>query len=161
MAGGTRAHSALQIRLAVMLDARLRDGPCRVHGSDLLIRTDPSSNRRGRFADAVVECVPPAHDRLIDQPAIIFEVLSSETELTDRTVKLREYQSLPSLQHYVLVAQSMKLVEVYSRHESGGWLYHKLESEAAVLRLIPPGIALPLAELYRGILDDAVEVPGA
>jgi Uma2 family endonuclease len=156
MAGGTRAHSTLQTRLIVMLDARLQGGPCRVHGSDLLIRTDPGSNRRGRFADAVVECVPPTDDRMIEQPAMIFEILSAETELVDRTVKLREYQGLPSLQHYVLVAQDLALVEAYTRHSGGTWLYTKLEGQDTALRLTPPGIELPLRELYRDVLEDTV-----
>ena len=154
MAAATCAHNDLQIRLIVTLARQLERTPCRVNGSDLLIRTAPASSRRGRFADASIECDPPTHRRLSDHPAVVFEILSPDTELTDRTVKLREYQAMPSLQHYVLVAQDAPRVEVYSRKDGDAWLYRKLEGDIAVLRLESPGVALPLVELYGGILDE-------
>ena len=157
MAGASRTHNDLQVRLIVALARQLDGTPCRVNGSDLLIRTDPAANRRGRFADASVECEPPSHDRLIDRPAVIFQILSPETELTDRATKLREYQAMPSLRHYVLIAQDITLVEVYTRHQGDTWLYNKLESPEAVLVLTAVGVELPLRELYRDILGaDAV-----
>ena len=44
-----------------------------------------------------------------------FEVLSDSTERIDRREKLLAYQTLPSLQEYVLVAQNARRVEVYRR----------------------------------------------
>jgi Uma2 family endonuclease len=155
MAGGSRAHNDLQIRLIVALAARLEGGPCRVNGPDLLIRTDPVSDRRGRFPDASVECGPPSSERFSDRPCIVVEILSPETELLDRTVKMREYQSLPSLLHYVLAAQDAARVEVYSRQVGGVWLYWVLSGPDAILDLSPPGLQIPLKELYR----EAVSLP--
>jgi Uma2 family endonuclease len=150
MAGGTRAHNDVQVRLIIALGRRLEGGPCRVNGPDLLVRTDPVSDRRGRFPDASVECEPPTHGRLSDRPVAVFEVLSPETELADRGVKMREYLALASLRHYVMLAQDAPLVEVYSRHGAGGWLRRELEGPDAALALDPPGVEIPLRELYGG-----------
>jgi Uma2 family endonuclease len=53
--------------------------------------------------------------RFITRPVVVFEVLSEETELLDRSDKRREYQALPPLVHYVLMSQDTPHVEVYSR----------------------------------------------
>jgi Uma2 family endonuclease len=49
------------------------------------------------------------------QPCLIVEALSDSTERIDRREKLLAYQTLPSLQEYVLVAQNARRVEVYRR----------------------------------------------
>jgi Uma2 family endonuclease len=155
MAGGSERHNDIQMNLAVAIGSRLRGGPCKVNGPDLLIRTD-RPGRRGRFPDISISC-GRENGRYITRPVVVFEVLSEETELLDRSDKRREYQSLPSLAHYVLVAQDMPRVEVYSRR-GGQWLFTEIEGLDALLPLDPPGIALPLAEIYAG-LDLPVPMP--
>jgi Uma2 family endonuclease len=88
--------------------------------------------------------------RFITRPVVVVEVLFEETELLDRTDKRREYQSLPSLAHYVLVSQDTPRVEVYSR-QGGKWLFTEIEGLDATLPLDLPGIELPLAEIYAGL----------
>ena len=51
----------------------------------------------------------------IDDPSLLVEVLSPSTERIDRTEKLLAYTQLPSLQHYLLVAQDQTRIEVLSR----------------------------------------------
>jgi Uma2 family endonuclease len=86
---------------------------------------------------------------------VVFEVLSEETELVDRSDKRREYQAIPSLAHYVLVSQDVLRPEIYSRRE-GQWLFTELEGSETVVTLDPPGIEFPLGELYVGLdLADA------
>jgi len=88
-------------------------------------------------------------------PLVVFEVLSEETELVDRSDKRREYQAIPSLAHYVLVSQDVLRPEIYSRRE-GQWLFTELEGSETVVTLDPPGIEFPLGELYVGLdLADA------
>lgn len=148
MAGGSERHNDIQVNLLLAVGNRLRGGPCKVNGPDLLVRTD-RPGRRGRFPDASISC-GRENGRFITRPLVVFEVLSEETELLDRRDKRREYQALPSLAHYVLIAQDMPRVEAYSRRD-GDWLFTELEGLGAALTLDPPGIAIPLAELYAGI----------
>lgn len=148
MAGGTVTHSNIQTNLILAIGNRLRGGPCRVNGSDILVRTK-ETGRRGRFPDVNITCERET-GVLITRPLVLFEILSPDTEITDRSEKLREYQAMPSVMHYVLVAQDAMRVEIYSR-DAAGWRYAELEGDTAGLALDPPGVAVPLAEIYEGV----------
>jgi Uma2 family endonuclease len=55
----------------------------------------------------------PDGDRVTDLTVVV-EVLSPSTQRHDRIDKWREYQGIGSLQHFVLVEQPERRVEVYS-----------------------------------------------
>jgi Uma2 family endonuclease len=148
MAGASLRHNDIQANLLAGFHARLRGGPCRVSASDALVKTD-RSGRRGRFPDLTIRC-GPENDRWVERPLVLVEILSPETELVDRGQKLEEYRSIPSLRHYLLVAQDRPFVEIYSRRDDE-WLYAALDGPDAMLRLNPPGVELALRDIYAGI----------
>ena len=148
MAGGSELHNDIQVNLLAALKRKLRGSPCKPNGPDLLVRTD-AAGRRGRFPDASVTCGRES-GRYVTRPVVVFEILSPETELVDRTEKRREYQSIPSLAHYVLIGQEARRLEVYSR-DGAGWRFREIDEDAEPLRLDPPGVELTLAELYEGL----------
>lgn len=51
------------------------------------------------------------------------EVLSKSTEAKDRGEKIFAYQTLESLQEYVLVSQDKSLVETFTKQTDGSWRY--------------------------------------
>jgi Uma2 family endonuclease len=146
MAGGSERHNDIQVNLLAALRNRLRGSPCKPNGSDLLIRID---DRTGRFPDASVSCGREGGHAL-SAPVVVFEVLSPTTELLDRTDKRRDYQGLPSLRHYVLIAQDVVRVEIYTRSEIG-WRFQEFGEIESALKLDALDIDLPLAEIYEGL----------
>ncbi|HEX6142099.1 MAG TPA: Uma2 family endonuclease [Geminicoccaceae bacterium] len=146
MAGGSEQHNDIQVNLLSALRRRLRGTPCKPNGSDLLIRID---DRTGRFPDASVSCGREG-GHAITSPVAVFEILSPTTELLDRSGKRRDYQRLPSLQHYVLIAQDTARVEIYTRREAG-WGFQEIDDMAAAIPLDALGIDLPLAEIYDAV----------
>lgn len=148
MAGANLRHNDIQTNLLLAIGSRLRGGPCRVSGSDTLVKTD-RLGRRGRFPDLTIRC-GPENDKGVERPLVLVEVLLPETELVDRGPKLQEYRAIPSLRHYLLVFQDRPLIEVYSRQD-GGWSYTALDGLDASITLSPPGLELPLSEIYAVI----------
>jgi Uma2 family endonuclease len=146
MAGGSAAHNDIQVNLLTALRARLRGGPCRPNGPDLLLRID---DRTGRFPDASVACGERGPNYLTE-PVVLLEILSESSEARDRGEKRRDYQRLPSLAHYVLIDQAAARVEVFSRVE-GSWLFQEIEGLDGSLRLDVLDVTLPLAELYERV----------
>ena len=159
MAGGSEAHNDIQINLLTALRQRLRGGPCKPNGSDLLIRID---DRTGRFPDASVTCGREG-GHYVTAPVAIFEILSPATELLDRTDKRRDYQRLASLRHYVLIAQDAPRAEIYSR-TGQSWRFEEIDGIATALPLEALAITLPLTEIYDGLSfptpDDAAAATG-
>jgi Uma2 family endonuclease len=146
MTGGSAAHSAIKGNVFAELRSTLRSGPCRVDVDDLKVVTETAV----MYPDVLVTCVPiaPEDDR-VQQPTVVVEVLSPTTERHDRIAKWREYQRIASLQHFVLVEQAERWVEVYSRTETG-WALAGIEPPEDAVPLQAVGATLSLESIYEG-----------
>jgi Uma2 family endonuclease len=146
MTGASAAHSAIKGNVFAELRAAFRSGPCRVDVDDLKVVTETAV----MYPDVLVICRPiaPEDDRVTD-PTVIVEVLSPTTQRHDRIAKWREYQSIPSLQHFILVEQSERRVEVYSRTETG-WALASIEPPEDTIALTAIGASLSLEAIYQG-----------
>jgi Uma2 family endonuclease len=146
MTGGTRAHATIQRNLIFSLTSRLRGRPCQPFGSDLKISTAGAI----RYPDAFVVCSPGFGSQLVvEDPIVVFEILSPSTASIDTVVKNQEYRDTPSIQRYVILAQDSQFATVFARQD-GDWIGHIMSGEA-VLHMPEIGIDLPLAELYEGV----------
>ena len=146
MTGGTDAHAAIQANIITALGSRLRGKPCYVRGSEIKIRTGPGY----RYPDAFVSCTPvPRGATVTAEPVVIFEVTSESTSRTDRTTKLLEYRSLPSVLRYVMLEQDQMIATVFTRVEAG-WGLERLGA-GDVLLMPESGVEVPVSELYDGL----------
>lgn len=135
------------MNLLIALGNRLRGKPCRPYGADLKIRVGDKI----RYPDAFVVCTPvPMNSTVVTDPVAIFEVLSPGTARKDRIIKNDEYQSLESVQRYVMLEQESVAATVFER-SGDDWIGHLLTGGDAVLRMPEIGIEIPLAELYEGV----------
>ena len=146
MTGGTRAHSVIQANLITALTNGLAGKSCRAYGSDLKVQTGPGY----RYPDASVSCTPfPDSKVAVAEPVVIFEVLSAGTSGDDRTVKLAEYEALPSVRRYVMLEQDRVFATVITRTETG-W-DHALAGLDGRLVMPEIGVEIPVTELYDGL----------
>lgn len=151
MSGGTVDHSGIASNLITALHMALRDAGnqmCRVFNSDLKVHT---AEGRNTFPDVSVLCGAPsfylARRDIVTNPILIAEVLSPSTEADDRAEKRLSYQTIPALQHYLLLAADQTRVELYTR-EASGWHFEAWEDGNAQIPLPALGIALALSDLY-------------
>jgi Uma2 family endonuclease len=146
MNGVTVAHSTIQGNLLGILFNGLRGHRCKAHGSDLKIRVVG----RIRYPDAFVVCSPMSPDTLIiDDPVIVFEILSPSTSYKDRIEKNREYRATPSIQRYVILEQSRTGGTVYTR--SGSAWDADFVLPGGMLAMPEIGLTIKLDDLYEGI----------
>ncbi len=85
--------------------------------------------------------------RSLLNPTLIIEALSDSTEAKDRGEKRLCYQTLESLNAYVLVSQNQPLIEIYRRQENG-WLYSSVQGLESAVSLDSIGCELRLADVY-------------
>jgi Uma2 family endonuclease len=85
---------------------------------------------------------------------VIIEVLSPSSEGDDDGDKRLDFQSLSSLEAYVLAYQDQRCVKIYRRDDRGDWSRHPdvaLDGQSFLLpRLTGP---ITVADVYREILD--------
>lgn len=153
VSGGTTEHSTICANVITQLSIALDDTDCRVLTSDQKVHI---RERLGRYPDVTVACgeLKVVFGEALQNPALIVEVLSESTVLKDRDDKFREYQTLESLGHYVLIDQYKPRVEHYERQENGKWLlareYDSLE-DSWQFTLSETAIMIPLSKIYRRI----------
>ena len=133
MAGESEAHGTICTNLTAEIAYQLKGRPCRAFSKDTKVRSGPIPKTRYSaqglysFPDLVVVCGEAQyldeHQDVLINPKVIIEVLSPTTEAFDRGEKFARYREhLDSLTDYVVVAQSMPLVEHFARQSSGDWV---------------------------------------
>jgi Uma2 family endonuclease len=165
MAGGSADHSLVIANIIRELGNILKGKPCHVYDSNLRVRIPRSVLYT--YPDATVICGPRALDpddasgETVTNPKLIVEVLSPTTEAYDRGEKFARYRALESLEEYVLVSLSTARIETFYRGPAvarGGkdapertWLISTANGTASAVTLRCLGLALALAEVYRGV----------
>jgi Uma2 family endonuclease len=153
MAGAGRAHNLLVARLVSELDHQLRKGPCEVYPSDMRVRMDATGLYT--YPDVVVVCGEPqfltGKETTLLNPKLIAEVLSDSTEAYDRGRKFEHYQSLDSLDSYILVASDRMHVDLYTRTGGNQWTLQSAGRPEETLELPSIGCRIALADLYEKV----------
>ena len=118
MAGASEAHSIIKLNVTGAFDASIFD-TCRVFDGDMKLEVNLSTGTRFYYPDIFVSCAPGDQIDYVRRDAVlVIEVLSPSTARVDRYEKFASYMSLPMLQEYVLIDQSVPLVEVFRRRSA-------------------------------------------
>jgi Uma2 family endonuclease len=141
MTGGSRPHSRIGTRLAAALVNRVKP-PCEAYGPDLKVIT----TGRVRYPDVSVVCGASDDASDIIEPAVVCEVVSPSTALTDRRVKAIEYAAVPGILVYVLLEQDRP--EVTVRRRSALWEAEMVAGIDVTLELPEIGVSIPMAAIY-------------
>jgi Uma2 family endonuclease len=155
MAGGSDEHNAIASRVATLFGVRVPRG-CRSYTPDQ--RFWIAATARGRYSDGSIICGKPAHpahdNQATTNPVVVVEVLSPSSEGDDDGDKRRDFQSLASLEAYVIAAQDARCVKVYRRTERGEWR-NEPDVYRAGARFELPRLTRTIAidEVYDDILD--------
>jgi Uma2 family endonuclease len=149
MAGAGRRHDSIVVNLTAAVHSQVRGGPCQTFTSDTYVSTSPSTRR---MPDLGVDSGKPDDDsRTADKPALVIEVLSPTTGGFDVTVKLAEYQSLPSMDYILFVDTEMPTAHLYIRDKDGRWDDLIVKGIDAAMDLRKLNVVLKLAEIYDGL----------
>lgn len=150
-AGGTRRHDVISGNIFALLWTAARNGPCRVHSSDRLLKADDDVFY---YPDVSVVC--PGEDESLDgqtlfeeAPCLVVEVTSPSTKEIDRREKMLAYRRIPSLKAYLILDQEMIRVERYWRDESGRWWHAEAVGEEGIVPIPSPEIELTLPQIYE------------
>ncbi len=149
MTGGSVAHSRITLNLLGTLLVRLRGSGCEPLGPDAGVQT---VGKAVRYPDALITCSrTPGNAYLVEGVRVVFEVLSRTSGHTDRIVKLREYQAVPTILRYVILERETIGLTVHARvHGSDPWTVSTL-TQGDVLCIPEAGIEVPVDEFYAGL----------
>jgi Uma2 family endonuclease len=140
MPGELRRHNEVAGNIYAALRSIAREQTCSIaiEGIKLWI---PAINRY-YYPDVMVSCDKRETDEKICQyPCFIVEVFSPSTKLTDRREKLQAYQTIETLQGYLMVDHEEKVVEYLERSVSD-WTLTKLENSSLTISCLQTTLKL-------------------
>jgi Uma2 family endonuclease len=145
-AGAKEGHNVICSNvLTALVPVGKRKG-CRTTSSDTAVRTGPDTVR---YPDVVVDSGPPNATALTaSRPTIVVEVSSSGTAVFDYGAKLREYQSVESIDTVLQIESEIALVEVHRRQENGTWTEETVEEFNMDIPLTSLAVSITLNEIY-------------
>jgi len=153
MSGASRRHNIISLNIAARLHAHLQDRLPEVYTSDMRVKI----SRTGLYIypDIVVASENPTfEDAEVDtlqNPILLCEVISKNTEDYDRGRKFEHYRTLPSLQEYLLVAQDRYHVMYYTRQSANTWLLSETFNIMDQIQLPSLDCFIGLSEIYAKV----------
>lgn len=150
MSGASRAHNLIVANLIREIGNQLKGRTCRVYPSDMRVKVD--STGLYTYPDVIVVCgeeqFDDEHEDTLLNPTVVIDVLSDSTEAYDRGKKFEHYRRLESLAEYVLVAQTNRHLEHYTRKSADEWLLTEASLPDSEIELPSCGCVVSLAEVY-------------
>jgi Uma2 family endonuclease len=143
------AHAKIKfaVQVALLAAIRARHLPCHVMPDGMTVRIDSATAYE---PDASVYCgaeLPPSALE-VTNPIVVIEVLSPVTGRIDASLKLAGYFRVPSAMHYLIVDPDEPLI-IHHARAAGDSILTRIVREG-VIALDPPGLLLPIAEIYEG-----------
>jgi Uma2 family endonuclease len=149
MAGASDDHNRIAGNIFSELRERLRGKSCEPFINDMKVKIPPAFAEVYYYPDVLVVCDQTDNAKYYrERPTVIFEVISPETEGTDRREKAIAYRSIPSISAYILVEQDRMAVTIMHRAEPG-WRKEILEGPNEVLKLETIGVEIPFQHIYE------------
>lgn len=160
MAGASEEHNVVTGNLFIATASHLRGRPCRAFMTDMKVRLEIAGDDLFYYPDLMVACDPRDTDRYFKRyPSVLIEVLSPDTERTDRREKFLSYQRIETLETYILIAQDRLEVTVFRR--SNDWQPELLRAPGDLLNIPHLDFQMPVSSIYDGLIpgpDGALRV---
>lgn len=149
MAGASDVHVTTALNLAALLRSHVRGKSCRVYIADMKARID--TRNCFYYPDVMVTCDPRDAETSTYKrfPKLIVEVLSDSTEAFDRGDKFTDYQTLKTLEEYVIISTRHQRVECFRRTPDNLWLLQSYAAETFQLQSLE--FTATLALLYEDV----------
>ncbi len=148
MVGASDTHALIINALAFALTPHSRKHGCQLFTSNMKVRLSIAEQDIFYYPDLLITC--DSNDRATHfrrSPCLIVEVLSTNTERLDRTEKKQAYQTLTSIQEYLLVSQNRKQVEIFRRSDN----WHPDIATDGDIQIQCLDCALPIDAIYQDV----------
>jgi Uma2 family endonuclease len=155
MAGGTKTHNELINNFVLKLVLLARTKRCGLYTENVRVKLPLGSKKYYYYPDVVLTCFPNDGDqRTVENHCLVAEVLSESTAEVDRVEKLETYQRITSIKQYILVDQTRRKIEMYTRH-GADWLYKMLEDGTFTIACLET--TMTIDEVYEGLTFNNAE----
>ena len=151
MSGVKANHQRITGNVFAELRQHLKSTSCEAFSSDMKVRAD--NGNKYFYPDVVVTCEKESEAYFLNSPRLIVEVLSNSTRKLDKDLKRKIYQTIPSLEEYVLIEQDHVEIEISRKSEDWRSSYYFLGDDVTFASI---DLTLPVLELYQRVENDEI-----
>lgn len=160
MQGASLKHEDIVSNIVGEIRNKLKGKDCRIRASNL--RTASPFFRSFTYPDATIVCGEPqlSDDNfdVLQNPTVIFEVVSKSSEGNDYGRKLMYYRQIASLQEYVLINSFNKVqVDIFRRNPNNTWTLETYNRPEDSLVLQSVDISILLSDIYENVVFEPLE----
>lgn len=153
MAGASWDHGTIVQNLARGLGNRVAGGPCRIRTNDIRVKVN---DRYTFYPDVLGLCIEPQfavkEKDALTNPELVIEVLSPSTQKFDSLDKMLLYQTIPSLNEYLLISQSRPHVLHHTKQGGAIWQYHFYSNLDDTVMFSSIHCSMTLREIYADVV---------
>ena len=147
MTGASINHQRLTLNVSSEFSQHLKGSPCEAFSSDIKVRIDKGN--KYFYPDVLVSCNnEDGSKHFSESPRLIVEVLSNSTRKFDKDLKRKIYQTIPTLEEYVLIEQGHVEIEICRKSEDWRSSYYFLGDDVTFESI---GLTLPVLEIYQRV----------
>ena len=148
MTGASDRHGLITLNLGAFLRPLLRGTPCQLFANDMKVRLRIADQEIFYYPDLLLSCDPDDRETYYRRhPCLLVEVLSDSTARLDRREKFLAYQTIPSLQEYLLIEQDRRAVDIHRR--AHGWALERITEGGVRLECLD--VEVSLETLYEDV----------
>jgi Uma2 family endonuclease len=157
MAGGSEEHSLISTNISTALNNFLdtQNKDCRVYNADLKVRSETFN--KSVYPDVMMICGDRQYynnsKSVVLNPLLLIEVLSKSTKDYDKGEKFELYRSIPAFKEYVLVYQTVPMVQTWYKQDEDLWKIDSARGLDSAIYLNTLDFELPLAEIYKRLTN--------
>ncbi|HPY41227.1 MAG TPA: Uma2 family endonuclease [Thiolinea sp.] len=150
MAGASKRHNRIARNFITRLEPAAKQQGCEIYFSDMKVRV--AKNTAYYYPDVVISCEPDeSDDYCLEKPCLIIEITSESTLRKDYMEKSLAYQSISSLQAYLVVAQDKPQIDMLIRSKEGDWQLKQFDNLDGDIWLPCLDTQLEIAAIYSGL----------
>ena len=150
--GTSLAHNEVIQNVVALLRPEFRKRGCKMAHENVKLQII----EKGKYVypDILLTCDEQDKNAIfiVRYPSLIVEVLSKSTAPYDRSGKFNFYQTIPSIQYYLLIESRWQSVELYSRTEKESvWTYQRFSKPTEIVEFPKLNFQISLLDIYESI----------
>jgi Uma2 family endonuclease len=154
MAAEQAQHALMKFAAAKALEHGIKHAglPCSIFPDGMTVVID---EYHVRLPDAAVQCAPvDPRSTILSSPVVLVEVVSPSSGSRDENLKLVEYFSLSSVEHYLILDPGQRIVIHFQRNRPATTLTTRILSSGQI-ELSPPGFLVTVEDLLGPVFRAA------
>ena len=145
-------HNEIIQNITRVLHPEFRKRGCKFYHEN--VKLEIIENGKYNYPDIMLTCDErDSKSRFIKRfPSLVVEILSKSTAAYDRDGKFKDFQTVPSIQYYLLVESRWQSVELFSRTEKTDlWTYQNFSKPDDVVEFPKLNFKLSVAAIYEDL----------